>query len=185
MMTMPSARIAGKSTQNKPKLTSLWRPSGLSARKTCTDEPSGLLGLGTPQNTMGEKKNQRTSSPLHEDNRYFGSGKHGFWPRLEYAIASSVLARHDNGKLYLSISQLSSVAAGAFVARLWLPPSQSSARDAAASFGITMGSNAAFSVVKALLPDLFRQTAHKKPAKTKDSSNNGKPFMQVISFLGQ
>jgi hypothetical protein len=40
MMTMPSARIAAKSTQIKPKLISLRRLSGLSVRKTCTDERS-------------------------------------------------------------------------------------------------------------------------------------------------
>ena len=109
------------------------------------------------------------SSPLHEDNRYFGSGRHAFWPRLEYAVVSSVLARHDNGKRHISVSQLGGVAAGAFVARLWLPPSQSSAGDAAVSFGITMGSNAAFSVVKEFLPDLLRRVAP-KASNTTDSS---------------
>jgi hypothetical protein len=109
------------------------------------------------------------SSPLHEDNRYFGSGKHELWPRLKCAVSSSVLARHDNGKLYLSVSQLSGVAAGAFVARLWLPPSQSSAGDAATSFGITMGSNAATSVLKEFLPDLLRHAARKKAGKAADS----------------
>jgi len=110
------------------------------------------------------------SSPLHEDNRYFGSGKHGFWPRLEYAFASSILARHDNGKLYVSASQLGGVAAGAFAARLWLPPSQSSAGDAAASFGITIGSNAAFSVVKEFLPDLLRKASRTKANKASGSN---------------
>ncbi|HKD09484.1 MAG TPA: hypothetical protein VKB79_26500 [Bryobacteraceae bacterium] len=62
------------------------------------------------------------SSPLHEDNRYFGSGEHGFWLRLRYSMASSVLARDDDGKRHISVSQLGGVAAGAFVARLWLPP---------------------------------------------------------------
>jgi hypothetical protein len=102
------------------------------------------------------------SAPLHEDNRYFGSGKYGFWPRTQYALTSSVLARHDNGRRYLSVSQLSGVAAGAFVARLWLPPSQSTAGDAAASFGITMGFNAGVSVLKEFLPDLVRGIARKR-----------------------
>jgi hypothetical protein len=97
------------------------------------------------------------SSPLHEDNRYFGSGKHGFWPRMGYALVSPVLARHDDGTLRVSVSQLSGVAAGAFVARLWLPPSQSNAADAATSFGITMGGNVAMAVVKEFLPDLTRR----------------------------
>jgi hypothetical protein len=110
------------------------------------------------------------SSPLHEDNRYFGSGKHGFWPRTKYAVASSLLARHDNGKLYVSVSQLGGVAAGAFAARLWLPPSQSEAGDAAVSFGITTGGNTAASVLKEFLPDLFRLAIRKKSGQTPDSN---------------
>ncbi|HEY7388179.1 MAG TPA: hypothetical protein VH640_06705 [Bryobacteraceae bacterium] len=126
-------------------------------------------------NIEGQYVTQKTvtylfSSALHEDTRYFGSGRPGFWPRLEYAVASSVLARHDNGKLYVSVSQLGGVAAGAFVARLWLPPSQSSASDAAASFGITMGSNAAVSVVKEFLPDLLHRAARRNANKSGGSS---------------
>jgi hypothetical protein len=48
------------------------------------------------------------------------------------------------------------------VARLWLPPSQSDAGDAAVSFGITMGSNVGTSVLKEFLPDLLRSLAWKK-----------------------
>jgi hypothetical protein len=105
------------------------------------------------------------SSPLHEDNRYFGSGKHGIWPRVGYALVSPILARHDNGRLYPSVSQVSGVAAGAFTATLWLPASQSGAGDAAASFGITMGANVATAVVKEFLPDLFRRSQRHKSAK--------------------
>jgi hypothetical protein len=34
---------------------------------------------------------------LHEDNRYFQSGKQGIWGRTMYAVTSSVLARRDDG----------------------------------------------------------------------------------------
>jgi hypothetical protein len=49
-------------------------------------------------NITGQYAIQRTvtfglASLLHEDNRYFGSGKKSFWPRTGYAISSSVLAR--------------------------------------------------------------------------------------------
>jgi hypothetical protein len=104
------------------------------------------------------------SSIFHEDNRYFNSGQKGLWYRTGYALASGVLARHDDGSRHLSISQFGGVAAGAFLSRLWQPPSQSSAGDAAISFGITMGSNIGFGVVKEFLPDLGRAISkkHKK-----------------------
>jgi hypothetical protein len=118
-------------------------------------------------NILGQYSIQRTvtfglSSVLHEDNRYFNSGKSGFWPRTRYALESGILARHDDGRRYISISQLGGVAAGAFLSRTWLPPSQNSPGDAAVSFGITMGSNIGFGVVKEFLPDLGRAVASKR-----------------------
>ncbi|HYK36941.1 hypothetical protein [Alloacidobacterium sp.] len=130
----------------------------------------GASGYGKRfANIVGQYSIQRTvtfgvSSALHEDNRYFNSGRKGVWPRTEYALLSGMLARHDNGRLHVSVSQLGGVAAGAFLSRLWQPPSQSSAEDGAVSFGITMGSNIAFGVLKEFLPDLGRALAKKHQA---------------------
>jgi hypothetical protein len=146
----------------------------------------GASGYGKRfANISGQYSIQRTvtyglSSLLHEDNRYFNSGKKGFWPRAGYALCSAVLARHDDGTRAISISQLSGVAAGAFVARLWLPPSQGSAKDGAVSFGITMGSNAVFGVVKEFIPDLGRAISkkYKKPSPQSEESISGSPAKQ-------
>jgi len=133
-----------------------------------TEWEQGASGYGKRYaNILGQYSIQRTAtyglaSILHEDNRYFNSGKKGFWPRTGYALSSAVLARHDDGSRGVSISQLGGVAAGAFAARLWLPPSQNSAKDGAVSFAITMGSNAAFSVLKEFLPDLGRAIARNR-----------------------
>lgn len=127
----------------------------------------GVSGYGKRfGNIEGQYAIQRTvtfglSSALHEDNRYFNSGKKATWSRIEYALSSGILARHDDGDRYISVSQLGGVAAGAFLSRLWQPPSQSSAGDGAVSFGITMSSNIVFSVVKEFLPDLGRGLAKK------------------------
>jgi hypothetical protein len=131
-----------------------------------SDKPSeweqGASGYGKRfANILGQYSIQRTatyglSSVLHEDNRYFNSGKQRFWSRTGYALSSGILARHDNGTRRISISQIGGVAAGAFLARTWLPPSQHSAGDAAVSFGITMSSNIGMGVMKEFLPDLLR-----------------------------
>lgn len=112
-------------------------------------------------NILGQYSIQRTvtfglSSALHEDNRYFNSGKHGVWARTGYALASGFLARRDDGSRTFSISQVGGVAAGAFLSRLWQPASQGSAENGAISFGLTMASNAGFSILKEYLPDLGR-----------------------------
>jgi hypothetical protein len=79
-----------------------------------------------------------------------------------YALSSGLLARRDDGSRQFSFSQTGGVAAGAFLSRLWLPHSQNSAGDGAVSFGITMGSNIGFGVVKEFLPDLVRGLRGKK-----------------------
>jgi hypothetical protein len=104
------------------------------------------------------------SSLLEEDNRYFNSGKKGVWRRTGYAVVSGILARDHDGSRHLSLSQMSGVAAGAFMSRLWQPPSQDSAGDGAVSFGITMASNMGFGVVKEFLPDIGRLIAKKRKA---------------------
>jgi len=101
------------------------------------------------------------SSALHEDNRYFGSGKKGFWHRVGYAVTSSSLARNDSGKLRVSVSQVVGVAAGAGLARFWLPGSQNGASQAAISFGLSMAGNAGTCVAKEFLPDVFRRIVKK------------------------
>jgi len=136
-----------------------------------TEWEQGASGYGKRfANILGQYTIQRTvtfgaSSLLHEDNRYFNSGKQGIWSRTGYALTSGILARHDDGSRKFSMSQVGGVAAGAFLSRLWQPPSQSSAGDGAVSFGLTMASNAAFGVVKEFLPDLGRALAkkNKKP----------------------
>ena len=116
---------------------------------------------------LGQYGIQRTvrfgvASALHEDNRYFNSGKQGIWPRTGYAVASGILARHDDGRRRVAISQIGGVAAGAFLSRLWQPPSRSSAGDGAVSFGVTMGTNIGFGVGKEFLPDLARAIFHRR-----------------------
>jgi hypothetical protein len=137
-----------------------------------TDKPAeweqGASGYGKRfANLLAQYSIQRTvtfglSSTLHEDNRYFNSGKTGFWPRTRYALASGILARHDDGSRHVSISQLAGVAAGAFLSRTWQPPSEHSAGAGAVSFGITMGGNMGFGIVKEFLPDLERVIAKRR-----------------------
>ena len=84
---------------------------------------------------------------LHEDNFYYGSGEHGAWRRLKYAVKSSILARGRDGSQHFSISQVGSTAGAAFISRLWQPRSNDSAGDGAVSFGIAMATNAGVNVL--------------------------------------
>jgi hypothetical protein len=100
---------------------------------------------------------------LHEDNRYFTSGEHGVGRRILYALERSVLARKDDGKSRISISQIGSTAGASFISRLWQPSTNNSAGDGAVSFGIGMGTNAGLNVLREFLPDVTRRFFHQQP----------------------
>jgi hypothetical protein len=143
--------------------------AGIDQAKDKPDEwEQGASGYGKQfANIFAQYSIQRTAtygleSLLHEDNRYFNSDKKGFWTRTGYALASGILSRRNDGTRRFSISQAGGVVAGAFLARTWLPSSQSSLGDAATSFGITMGTNIGFGVVKEFLPDMVRPFTKKR-----------------------
>jgi hypothetical protein len=97
---------------------------------------------------------------LHEDNLYYGSGEHGVWKRMKYAIASSVLARSNDGTQHFSVSQVGSTAAASFISRIWQPRSNDSAGDGAVNFGLNMASNAGVNVVREFLPGVTHHIFH-------------------------
>lgn len=98
---------------------------------------------------------------LHEDNLYYGSGEHGIWKRVKYAVKSSVLARGGDGTQHFSISQIGSTAGAAFISRLWQPKDDRSASNGAESFGIALATNAGVNVVREFLPDVTRHIFHR------------------------
>jgi hypothetical protein len=57
---------------------------------------------------------------------------------------------------------LTGYASGAFLSRTWQPSGSNTAGDGAVSFGISMGWNIGFSMVKEFLPDMLRPLT-KKP----------------------
>jgi len=97
---------------------------------------------------------------LHEDNLYYGSGEHGVWKRMKYAVASSVLARSNDGTQHFSVSQVGSTAAASFISRIWQPRSSGSAEDGAKNFGLNMASNAGINVVREFLPGITNKIFH-------------------------
>ena len=96
------------------------------------------------------------SSLLHEDNRYVLSGQSGFSHRLEYAVGSAVLARHDDpGGLShrrLSVSRIGAFAGAALVSRMWQPRSTNSLRSGALNIGTSIGVAMGFNVAREFLP---------------------------------
>ena len=97
------------------------------------------------------------SAALHEDNRYFVSQQTGLLRRTKYAVKSTFLARHDNGRQAVSISRIGSAAGSAFISRAWQPNSKTTAGDGAVAFGFSMMSDVGFNVFREFWPDLKRR----------------------------
>ncbi len=119
------------------------------------------VGSGYVQHFIDRTLQYGLSSLLHEDNRYFVSGQTGFLRRTKYAFKSTLMARHDNGNQYLSLSRIGGAAGGAFISREWEPRSVNSAGDGAVGFGITMGSDVGFNVFREFWPDMKRHLRKK------------------------
>jgi hypothetical protein len=92
------------------------------------------------------------STLLHEDNRYRRSGEPDVRPRIRYAVASTFLARRDDGSRRVSFSRVGAFAGAALISRLWQPKSTHSPRGAAVNFGTSIGIAAAFNVVREFWP---------------------------------
>jgi hypothetical protein len=115
------------------------------------------LGNSYAQHIMQSTMMYGASSVLREDNRYIPSGESTFGPRLKYAIATSFLARRDDGSRRLSFSRLGSYVATAFISREWQPHSTNGAQNAAATFGTSMGITVGFNVAREFFPKIFRR----------------------------
>ncbi len=89
---------------------------------------------------------------LHQDNRYFNSGKHGVGRRLLYALTSPVLARRDNGTRTLSLSVIGGIGASSAISQLWQPRSTASWPNLPISFAYTIGFRAGVDVVREFSP---------------------------------
>jgi hypothetical protein len=109
------------------------------------------LGFAVAHNTIS----YGLSSALHEDNRYFASGKTSTARRALHAALSPFVARHDDGSAGFSYSNVAGVLGASAVSLAWAPPSWQSGQHYAADIGITFASEAAFNVFREFLPDLL------------------------------
>jgi hypothetical protein len=97
------------------------------------------------------------SIALHEDTRYFASGKHGVWNRTGYALLSTFTARRPNGRQSFSFSSVGGVIGASGIASIWGPRSWQGFNNIADNAGISFGATAALNVVREFLPDLLHR----------------------------
>ncbi len=98
-----------------------------------------------------------TAALLNEDTRYLPSGESHFGPRLKYALASTFLARGEDGYRQVSLSKIGGFVGAAFISRAWQPPSTAHTQNAFANIGVSVGITAGMNVAREFLPRIFRK----------------------------
>jgi len=103
------------------------------------------------------------SVALHEDTRYFASGKHGVLNRTGYALLSTFTARRPNGQQSFSFSSVGGVIGASGIASIWGPRSWQGFNNIAENAGISFGATAALNIVREFLPDLLHRPRAEDP----------------------
>jgi hypothetical protein len=98
-----------------------------------------------------------TSIVFREDNRYFASQKHGFWPRTGYAVLSTVTARHPDGMRTFSVSSVTGVLGASAISSIWGPRSWKGIENIGENAGISFAATAGFNIVREFLSDVLHR----------------------------
>jgi hypothetical protein len=89
----------------------------------------------------------------HEDLRYHPSTKHGFGPRLEHALVSTVITQKTTtGKKTVASGRISGAIGSGLISRAWQPAAARTVGAGFASGGITLGAEAAGNVAQEFWP---------------------------------
>jgi hypothetical protein len=100
-------------------------------------------------------------SLLHEDPRYFQSGKGGFWRRTGYAASRIVITRTDSGKTQFNYSEWAGSAIAAALSNTYHPPANRSALNSANIWLTQLWGDALSFEIKEFWPDIKRKLHHK------------------------
>jgi hypothetical protein len=113
--------------------------------------------------TMGENFMVGAIVPslLHQDPRYFRSGKGGFWRRAGYAASRIFITRTDSGKNQFNYSEWAGSAVAAALSNTYHPPHDRTALNSANIWLTQLWGDAVSFEVKEFWPDI-RRKLHKK-----------------------
>lgn len=95
------------------------------------------------------------SAALHEDNRYFASGKSAAMSRALHAVLSPFEARRPDGAVRFSYSNVAGVLGASVVSRAWSPPSWQGGANIGRTIGFTFAGEIGYNLFREFLPDLL------------------------------
>jgi len=102
-------------------------------------------------------------SLLHQDPRFFQSGKGGFWHRTAYAMSRIVVTRSDSGSNQFNVSEvLGSAIAASISTYSYHPHADKTLSNTASVWGSQIGYDTVTIVLKEFWPDIRRKLTHKR-----------------------
>jgi hypothetical protein len=85
---------------------------------------------------------------LGEDSRYVYSERRGFWPRLQDAVASSIVVRTTDGGRQVAFGRIAGTMAGGLLSRQWQPQGHDGIGDGLQSGGLSFGGYVGWNVLR-------------------------------------
>jgi hypothetical protein len=102
-------------------------------------------------------------SLLHQDPRFFQSGKGGFWHRTGYAVSRVFVTRSDSGNSQANFSEIVGSAVSAGISTYsYHPQADRNLRNAASVWGSQVGYDTLVYFVREFWPDIRRKIRKKK-----------------------
>ena len=102
-------------------------------------------------------------SVLHQDPRFFQSGKGGFWHRTDYAVSRIFVTRSDSGNNQFNYSEVfGSAISSAISTYSYHPRQDKTLANAASVWGTQVGWDSATFVLKEFWPDIRRKLRKNK-----------------------
>jgi hypothetical protein len=101
------------------------------------------------------------AAPLHQDPRYFRSGKTGFWPRSKHAMVSTFVARTDSGGRTVAVWRFAADYGAQFISNTWRPGRQTGTGDTLIRGTGSIGYDMAANVFKEFWPDIRKHVLHR------------------------
>ncbi len=97
---------------------------------------------------------------LHEDPRYFASGRSGIWSRALYAVGQTFVVHKDAGGTRIAYTRFAADFGAAYVSRQWHPDTYHTTSDYLTSGLSSIGIDAAKNVWSEFWPDIRRLLHH-------------------------
>jgi hypothetical protein len=97
----------------------------------------------------------------HEDPRYIKSGRKGLWPRVRYAMKTSVLAPGRDGHLRPAWARYAGNTVNNVIENAWLPPSQTTPTMTAVRSGMGIVTRIGGNLWEEFWPDVVRHLKKK------------------------